>query len=559
MARVVRMPILEAFERLGTRLQRAARRVRAVPVEVPEVAEVAEIEAPTAQLVARFTETSKITGALAAIAGYHALLGWLFGIDLLRTPSTTVPMMTANEAVIALLYGAALYLPRAPPTPTWAGLRPLAGIAAALGTFLALLSVLEHVAGASLGLEAWVGNPTTGPSMPVFSTVAYLSIGAGILLLHEERRLVAAQVFGTVAAGLSLLAIACYVYGAPPFAGEMPLYTAIATLLASAGVVFFHSDRGLMAKVSSNSFGGVMARRILPATLLIPVVLGWVQVQGLRAGLYGFETGLAFLAVANVAVFVTVVWGSVVSLYRMDTKRRRAERELQETAAKLARSNADLEQFAYVASHDLKEPLRAISGSVQVLQGRLQPQMEPELEELIHHTVDGANRMQTLIDDLLTYSRLTTREEPLEPTDMGGVLREAMANLEVALRESRAVVTNDALPVVRADRTQMVQVLQNLLANALKYRSERTPKIHVGAEDAGPEWIVSVRDNGIGIAPQYADRIFKIFQRLHTRKDYPGTGIGLAVCKKVVERHGGRIWVESEPEEGSTFFFALPK
>lgn len=135
---------------------------------------------------------------------------------------------------------------------------------------------------------------------------------------------------------------------------------------------------------------------------------------------------------------------------------------------------------------------------------------------------------------------------------MAEILHEAMANLEVAIRESRAIVTSDRLPMVRVDRTQLVQVLQNLISNAIKYRSERTPKIHVSARDLGLEWQISVRDNGIGIAPQYADRIFKIFQRLHTRKDYPGTGIGLAVCKKVIERHGGRIWVESEPEEGST-------
>jgi light-regulated signal transduction histidine kinase (bacteriophytochrome) len=314
-----------------------------------------------------------------------------------------------------------------------------------------------------------------------------------------------------------------------------------------------------MAKVTSNSFGGIMARRLLPATFLIPIILGWLQHQGQRAGLYSSEPGLALFAVANVLVFLSVVWWGVNSLHRMDTKRREAERELQETAAKLARSNADLEQFAYVASHDLKEPLRAISGSIQILQERYNHQLDHDADDVIKHTVDGATRMQTLIDDLLTYSRLTTREAPLRPTDCSEILRDALANLKSSINESKAVITSDPLPVVKADSTQLLQVFQNLVGNGIKYRSQRTPKIHVGVEDKGGEWLFSVSDNGIGIAPQYAERIFRIFQRLHTRKEYSGTGIGLAVCKKIVERHGGCIWVESEPEEGSTFFFTLPK
>jgi light-regulated signal transduction histidine kinase (bacteriophytochrome) len=212
-----------------------------------------------------------------------------------------------------------------------------------------------------------------------------------------------------------------------------------------------------------------------------------------------------------------------------------------------------------VASHDLKEPLRAISGSVQILQERYASGLGPGADEVIKHTVDGANRMQTLIDDLLAYSRLTTREAVVESTDLEDTLDEALANLELSIKESKTVITRDPLPTVQADRTQLLQVFQNLISNAIKYRSQRTPKIHVGAEDTGAEWLFNVRDNGIGIAPQYTERIFRIFQRLHTRKEYSGTGIGLAICKKIIERHGGRIWVESEPEEGSRFNFTLPK
>lgn len=393
--------------------------------------------------------------------------------------------------------------------------------------------------------------------MALLSALGIVVFGASLVCL-EAGRAAWSQGFALCAGLLSLQSLVGYLYEAPP-THVHPFYSALASGLLAVGLFCARPTEGIAARVASDGFGGVMARRLLPAAVLIPIVLGWVQVAGQRAGLFTFEPGETVITVANVVVFVTVVGWSVASLNRMDGRRRLAERELEETAAKLQRSNADLEQFAYVTSHDLKEPLRAISGSIQVLQARFAEHLDPESEEFIRHTVDGANRMQTLIEDLLTYSRLTTREAPLEPTDCDAVLAEALANLAAPLEESRAVVTSDPLPTVPADRTQLLQVFQNLVSNALKYRSARTPRIHVSAEDQGAEWRFSVRDNGIGIAPQYADRIFKIFQRLHTRRDYPGTGIGLAVCKKVVERHGGRIWVESEPEEGSTFSFTLPK
>lgn len=501
-----------------------------------------EIAEPTRRIVRLMTGASLWSGILAALVGYHGLLGWLFDIWLLRTSGGDVPAMSASEALCALLSGAALLSLH---TSRRAGrVRPAA----------AVLGGLTVVASA---VAPWLQG-VDGLGMAVASSLAFVFVGFGLVLAAWSRKFGAAELLGVGATGLSLLALATYAYGAPPLASQMPLYTAIATLFLGIGVTLLRPDTGFMAKISSNSLGGLMARRLLPATLLIPLLLGLIQVNLERAGLFAFESGLAFYGMASVALFVGVVWWSVNSLYRMDTQRLHAERELLDTAAKLKRSNADLEQFAYVASHDLKEPLRAISGSIQVLQDRYGTLLPDEAETFVRHTVDGATRMQTLIDDLLTYSRLTSREAPLEPTDVGEVLQEAIANLATSIRESRAVITHDSLPVVPGDRVQLVQVLQNLLSNALKYRSERTPKIHVGCKNTPDEWLLWVRDNGIGIPPQYQDKIFKLFQRLHGRQEYSGTGIGLAVCKKVIERHGGRIWVESEPEEGSTFFFTIP-
>lgn len=239
------------------------------------------------------------------------------------------------------------------------------------------------------------------------------------------------------------------------------------------------------------------------------------------------------------------------------TERKRAEATLRETAEELARSNRDLEQFAYVASHDLQEPLRAVSGFVTLLKQRYHDQLDAKANEWIGNTVEGALRMQSLINDLLAYSRVGTRGGSFQSVEARSAVDAALHNLSASIQESGATVAADHLPRVWADLIQLVQLFQNLIGNAIKFRGERPPEIRIGARREGDAWLFWVRDNGIGIAPEYAERVFLIFQRLHTRSKYPGTGMGLAICKKIVERHGGRIWLESQPGEGTTFYFTL--
>jgi hypothetical protein len=253
---------------------------------------------------------------------------------------------------------------------------------------------------------------------------------------------------------------------------------------------------------------------------------------------------------------------------------------------KLAQSNAELEQFAYVASHDLQEPLRMVTSYLQLLHRRYKHQLDQQADEFIDFAIDGTNRMQTLIQDLLSFSRVSTRGKEFSPVDCNLVVDQAIANLKIAIEESNAVITHMPLPTVMGDITQLVQLLQNLIGNAIKFRGEHDLKIHIGVDRVlkttdnkfaliysppsqtplntttsgiSSDWRFFVRDNGIGIDPTFRDRIFIIFQRLHTRTKYPGNGIGLAICKKIIERHGGQIWVESEPGQGATFFFTLPE
>ena len=245
-------------------------------------------------------------------------------------------------------------------------------------------------------------------------------------------------------------------------------------------------------------------------------------------------------------------------LMRENRERRQTAQKLTERSIELARSNADLEQFAYVASHDLQEPLRMVSSYVQLLERRYKGRLDPQADKYINYAVDGARRMQGLIGGLLEYSRAGLDTTAPAAVAADAALDQALANLQGALEESGAAVRRDPLPSVFADGPQFAQVFQNLLANAIKFRRpDSAPQIHVWAERRGHECVLSVRDHGIGLDTQYADRIFMIFQRLHTPKEYPGTGIGLAVCKKVIERSGGRIWVESANGEGATFRFTL--
>ena len=262
-------------------------------------------------------------------------------------------------------------------------------------------------------------------------------------------------------------------------------------------------------------------------------------------------------------LFTTAVfYGYLVHRVRDEQQRARQEADtvsrLEETQRKMAEHARELEEFAYVASHDLQEPLRMVGGYTQLLAKRYKGKLDADADEFITYAVDGVTRMQQLINDLLAYSRVGTRGKEFQLTNCQTVLDQAVLNLQVAMEETGAVVAHDPLPTVMGDATQLGQVFQNLIGNAIKFRGAQPPEVHVGADRRNGEWLFWVQDNGIGIAREDAERIFTIFQRLHEKEKYPGTGLGLAICKKIVGRHSGRIWVESEPAKGATFYFTIP-
>jgi light-regulated signal transduction histidine kinase (bacteriophytochrome) len=233
--------------------------------------------------------------------------------------------------------------------------------------------------------------------------------------------------------------------------------------------------------------------------------------------------------------------------------------EQREAEEALKRSNAELQQFAYVASHDLQEPLRMVTAYLSLLEKNYADSFDSRARQYMDFAFEGGLRARDLIRDLLEFSRVDTQGRPFHRTDMEGVVGQVLKNLTVQIKEDEASITRDRLPTIMADDLQMVQVMQNLVSNAIKFHGEESPKVHISCEEGGKEWVFSVRDNGIGIDPQFRDRLFVLFQRLHPREEYDGTGIGLAVTKKIVERHGGRIWLESELGKGTVFYFTMPR
>jgi len=312
--------------------------------------------------------------------------------------------------------------------------------------------------------------------------------------------------------------------------------------------------------LAKNTISAAMFRYLLPLVIIIPLAVGLLQLFSEKEQWFSRDTSIVVFAIVRVVVLVMATLFLAFFLEKKEEAiLRKREEQLKQLVARLERSNEELERFAYIASHDLQEPLRMISSFTQLLARKYHDKLDQEANEYIAFAVDGAKRMQLLITDLLAYSRVATKGKRFERTHLKSVVDQAIQNLGVLIQEKGAQITTTDLPDVTVDQREFLQLFQNLIANAIKFNNQIPPVVNVSAvRRSNQEWLFTVEDNGIGIAPEFHDQIFLIFQRLHSKEDYDGTGVGLAICKKIVERHGGKIWVESEVGKGAKFCFTIP-
>jgi signal transduction histidine kinase len=526
----------------------------------------------TARKAEGLSRLSAAAGLFVAFMALWVLIGWLAGAKGLVRVMPDMGAMNPVTGVAFLCLGVALWQRSAPGSGNQKLKRNLPYFLAAAAALAGATKLAQSCSGWSFHMDRVLftsrlgglnGHP--GNEMAPNTALAFVFCGLAILVMDFEFKngLRPSQFFAIGAGLIALLALIGHSYrvlllyqvqGALP----MALTTALSLMAFCLGFLAARPQRGIMQLITSSTNGGAVVRRLLPMAIFVPWLIGAVLLAAEQKNYFRTDTAIAIFAVASILIFTAVVWWNGKLLYHTDQERHAAEEGLHRASANLERSNAELQQFAYTASHDLNEPLRMISSYLQLLQNRLKGKLDPQTQEFIGYAMDGAQRMRALIADLLAYSRLDAQKKSFQETDCEQVFQTAVQNLRVAIEENNATIDHEQLPRVCGDPLQLTQVFQNLVGNALKFHGAERPFIQVGANRQDGNWVFSVRDNGIGIEPKDFERIFVIFQRLHTRQEYSGTGMGLSICKKIVERHGGRIWVESAPAKGSTFYFTLP-
>ncbi len=507
--------------------------------------------------------SSEILSTIIVLTGITFLIGWAFDISILKSPGPAFSTIKSNVALCFVLTGTSLWLLQTKRVNHRN--RLIAQILAVLVLLMGLITLFEHLFHFNLGIDQmlFIEPPgalnTSSPNRMAFiSTIELIIVGTALLILDIKiRGRYPAQYLMLLEGILALMVILGYLYGVSHFY-RIYFYTGTAIYAGTGFVLIFFAvlaarpDNGVMKVFTGPGYGSMFGRRIIPVMIIILIVSGWLRIKGQELGYYDTAFGTGIYTISILIILTLLVWYSVKSLNK-------ADKELRENLEELEHSNQELQSFAYITSHDLQEPLRTMASYAGLLKSRYKGKLDKDADEFIGYIISGATRMKSMIQGLLDYSRIGTHENGFKKFSSEKALDDVLFYFKSSIEKCNAEITYDPLPVVFADESQITRVFQNLIGNALKFRKKgENPKIHISAQKGNTKWIFSVRDNCIGIEEQYSDQIFEVFKRLHAIGEYQGVGIGLAIVKRIIDRHGGRVWVKSEYGEGSTFYFTLP-
>ena len=527
--------------------------------------------------LSQFKSFSKIASITAIIIGLVVIIGWTFNIESFKSIFPNIVAMKANTALCIILIGISLfYLNQKQITNP--KLR-IAQICAIIVVIIGFLTIIEYLFNYNIGIDQLLFKEqigavlTTNPGRMAESTAFnFLLIGVSLLIIDLKNRYGNStyQSFVLVAGSISLFSFAGYIYGATTSYSNiitpMALNTSIAFIIICLGLLFLRPDQGIMGTFTSSLIGGVMARRLLPPTILILLIIGIIRIIGENLGLYDVATGVTITIISAVIILSFLIWKSAESLNQIDLEARKTKEKLElsnktleKQTKQLKDANDELESFAFSISHDLRTPLRAIDGYSRVLLKRYEDKLDDQGKRFLHNVRDNTNRMAHLIDDILALSRAGRTELKKSNVDMEALIKHVFKELKPTAEGREVQLKVHSLPLVYSDRTAMHQILTNLISNSIKFTEHKeNPIIEIGAEKGKTETTYYLKDNGAGFNMKYYNKLFDLFQRLHSQKEFEGTGVGLAIVKRLLNRQGGRIWAESKVNKGATFFFTLP-
>ncbi len=521
---------------------------------------------------------SEFLSILIAFIGVLILIGWLFNISILLHPGSGFSTIKTNTGLAFLLIGISIWFIQTKRINFHN--QQIAQILACVVLIIGFLTLLEYIFNLNLGIdqilfkEAFGALNTSAPNRMALTTVInFILAGICILLWNVKTPSFykPTQIFAILGWFISLIGFLAYIYNVSLFY-HIPQFTAISIyatftfILLFTAILLARPDTGIMSIINSNNISGILARRLLPLIIILPIIFGLISRYGANIGLYNDQLA-DILFLFFIIIFLTIiVWITIISIKKIEDDRRSLEIEYQESleqkvrdrTKELEQSNKDLQQFAYVASHDLREPLRMITSFLQLLERRYKDKLDNDANEFIEFAVNGSKRLDYMINDLLEYSRVANTKREFNNVNVNKVIEQTILNLKSAIDDSNAEITYDSLPTLLGDEQLMILLFQNLISNSIKYRREEIPKINISATKEKDQYLFKVKDNGIGMSKEYLEKIFTIFQRLHTKDEYEGTGIGLAIAQKIVHQHAGEIWAESELGKGTTFHFTLP-